>query len=144
MDLNGKGPAWYWAAACGLSFGGHLTLNISQPSSTHNKGVRSRDINLWAPNLPLICSTTLHLCWGAVTCEEMISVSSLTCRLVAPRLFFSCSQLAGCAGGKHRSPRALDAACWCGERVSQAVRRLSSFVVHAVMEGCSGKTKQLV
>lgn len=34
-----------------------------------------KDRNLPSPNLPLICSSTLHLCGGAVTSEEMISVS---------------------------------------------------------------------
>lgn len=34
-----------------------------------------KDINLWSPDLSLICSGTLCLCGGAVTCQEMISVS---------------------------------------------------------------------
>lgn len=36
-----------------------------------------KDINLRSPNLPLICSSVLCLCGGAVTCEETISVSPL-------------------------------------------------------------------
>lgn len=70
-----------------------------------------KDRNLWCPALPLICSSTLHLCGGAVTCEETISVSPfpVTCRLLASRLFSWCSALAGSTGGKHGSPRALDA-----------------------------------